>query len=189
MDNGEGDSASRGGIIGIYFAVMRGIGAILLGAILVIMVAQVVARYVFNDSLIWAEELCRYLLIWITFLFIGLAYERGELVTIDAFTMQLPPKGRFALRLFIAVPCLAFLWLMTTNSISFFGRFTMQTIPAADFIWQALGLGDAAHVSILWVYYSVTIGCVLLILHILASLVVEGRMLFFERSRPARGPG
>ena len=34
---------------------------------------QVVARYLFNSSLIWAEELCRYLLLWQTFQNIGMS--------------------------------------------------------------------------------------------------------------------
>src|SRR6187200_260421 len=43
-------------------------------AIVVIMIVQVFARYVLNASLIWAEELCRYVLIWQSFLLIGIAY-------------------------------------------------------------------------------------------------------------------
>ena len=165
------------GVIGWYTVIMKGIGATMMGAILVIMVVQVIARYVFNASLIWAEELCRYILIWISFLFIGIAYQRGELVTVDAVTMRLAPKAQYGLKVAVTIPVLIFLWLMVTNSHAFFGRFAVQTIPAMDFIWQALGIGESANISILWVYYSVTIGSALLIVHIAVSLVAEGRAL------------
>ncbi|MEC8794791.1 MAG: TRAP transporter small permease subunit, partial [Pseudomonadota bacterium] len=51
-----------------YLMTVRVLAGICMALIVVIMIAQVFARYVLGDSLIWAEELCRYLLIWQTFL-------------------------------------------------------------------------------------------------------------------------
>jgi TRAP-type C4-dicarboxylate transport system permease small subunit len=184
MHDGDQTDGPPTGFVGWYIAIMKGIGATMMGAILVIMVVQVIARYVFNASLIWAEELCRYILIWITFLFIGLAYHRGELVTVDAITMRLTPRAQYLLKAVVTIPVLIFLWLMVTNSHAFFGRFAVQTIPAMDFIWQALGIGESANISILWVYYSVTIGSALLIAHIVVALLVDGRDLLLPRGGP-----
>ncbi|MDH3235858.1 MAG: TRAP transporter small permease subunit, partial [Alphaproteobacteria bacterium] len=83
--------ASRRGALGWYNRILDTIAAALMGTIVVVMVVQVFARYVLNDSLIWAEELCRYLLIWITFLFIGIAFERGEFIAIDVLPNALTP--------------------------------------------------------------------------------------------------
>jgi TRAP-type C4-dicarboxylate transport system permease small subunit len=184
MDDGDQTDGPLTGFVDWYIAIMKGIGATMMGAILAIMVVQVIARYVFNASLIWAEELCRYILIWMTFLFIGLAYHRGDLVTVDAITMRLTPRAQYLLKAVVTIPVLIFLWLMVTNSHAFFGRFAVQTIPAMDFIWQALGIGESANISILWVYYSVTIGSVLLIAHIVVAILVEGRNLFLPRTGP-----
>ena len=64
-------------------------------AIVVIMVVQVFARYVLNASLIWAEELCRYILIWQSFLLIGIAYHQGELVALELLSGKVTPAVRF----------------------------------------------------------------------------------------------
>ncbi|MBL8589083.1 MAG: hypothetical protein JNK46_11190, partial [Methylobacteriaceae bacterium] len=45
------------GLVGLYDRVMRFLAGSSMGLIAVIMLVQVTARYVFNASLIWAEEL------------------------------------------------------------------------------------------------------------------------------------
>lgn len=182
MHQGDTEPAPSG-FSGWYTRIMKGLGAVMMAAILIIMMVQVVARYGFNSSLIWAEEMCRYILIWITFLFIGLAFQRGELVTVDILTIRLSPRQQFFLRAIVSIPMLVFVWLMIANSYDFFGRLSAQTIPGFDFIWQSItgDEGARAGVSILWVYYSVTVGCTLLFIHIVVSLIIEGRDLWRAR--------
>ena len=139
-------------------------------AIVLIMLAQVLARYVFNASLIWAEELCRYLLIWQTFLFIGMAYQRGELVAVDVVPDMLGPRSRLALKALMAIPIIIFLYLTAVNGYDYATRFGHQIVPAVDFIWMSL-TGHGIGLSIFWVYVSVAVGSVLLAAHILAALV------------------
>lgn len=55
----------------------------LLGAILVIVVIQIVLRYGFGTSLTWSEEVVRYLLIWLTFVGAAVAVREGSLVGLD----------------------------------------------------------------------------------------------------------
>jgi TRAP-type C4-dicarboxylate transport system permease small subunit len=124
--------ASRRGFLGWYNRILNNVAAPLMGAIVVIMTVQVFARYVLNDSLIWAEELCRYLLIWVTFLFIGIGFQRGEFITIDVVPNLLTPRRRFFLRLIVTLPVLVFLWLMVTNGYAHATRFSAQTIPAVS---------------------------------------------------------
>ncbi|MBS9722167.1 TRAP transporter small permease [Tianweitania sp. BSSL-BM11] len=140
--------------------------------VVAIMTAQVAARYIFNSSLIWAEELCRYILIWQTFLFIGMAYTRGELIAVDIIPDMLTPKMRFVLKALTTVPIIIFLWLMMTNGYDYSTRFGRQIVPAVDFISTSL-IGRGVGLSIFWVYVSVAVGSFLLMLHILASLVAD----------------
>jgi TRAP-type C4-dicarboxylate transport system permease small subunit len=98
-------------------------------------------------------------------------------------TIRLSARAQFILKAIVSIPVLVFLVLMVINSYDFFGRFHMQTIPAVDFIWESI-TGHAAGVSILWVYHSVTIGCSLLIVHIVLSLIAEARGLLRLRDEP-----
>jgi TRAP-type C4-dicarboxylate transport system permease small subunit len=179
--------ASRRGVIGWYNRILDSLAALLMGAIVVIMVVQVFARYVLNDSLIWAEELCRYLLIWITFLFIGIAYQRGEFIAVDVVPNMLTPRWRFVLKLVVTVPVIVFLWLMVTNGYTHATRFSAQVIPAIDFLWSSL-TGERVKVPIVWVYISVPIGSALLILHIAISLFIDARNAFAKPGERASAP-
>ncbi|WP_425095124.1 TRAP transporter small permease [Thalassovita sp. S70] len=146
-----------------------------------IMIAQVFARYVLGDSLIWAEELCRYLLIWQTFLVLGMAYTRGEFVALDFVPAQLPPRGKWLLSAVMAVPILLFLGLMAWHGYDFASNFDRQTIPALDFIWETL-TGAPLGLSIRWVYVSVTVGLSLMALHVLADLITRFRPEFLKNT-------
>jgi len=153
--------------------------------IVVVVLAQVLARYVFNTSLIWAEELCRYLLIWQTFLLAGYAFQRGEMVAVDIIPNLLSPKANFVLKLILAVPILWFLWVLTTSGYAYSQRFSNQIIPAFDFIWNSI-TGKRAAVPISLVYISVAIGCALLAMHIIGALVADFLALRSHKEQPAQ---
>lgn len=164
-----------------YVCTIRLLAGICMGLIVIIMITQVFFRYVLGGSLIWAEELCRYLLIWQTFLVLGLAYTRGEFVTLDFVPSALPPRGRWILRALMALPIIAFLLVMAWYGYDFASRFGRQTIPALDFIWTSL-TGEALGLSIKWVYFSVTVGLALMSLHVIAELIVTCRRQFIENA-------
>ncbi|MEI4487485.1 TRAP transporter small permease subunit [Frigidibacter sp. MR17.14] len=155
-----------------YCAVVRSLVGTAMLALVAIMMAQVLARYVFGGSLIWAEELCRYILIWITFLSLGLAWDRGEFVALDLLTGGLAQAVQLAIRTVLAVPILWFLWLIGSSGLTYALRFKAQTIPAIDFIWTNL-TGGPAGIPITYVYISVTVGCALLAAHVVAGLIVD----------------
>src|SRR5262245_66648898 len=103
--------------IAAYLRVMRFLAGTSMLAIVVIMIVQVIARYVFNASLIWAEELCRYILVWQSFLLIGIAYHQGELIVLDVLSTRLAPATRFLIRLIVTLPVCYFLFLMVQHGI------------------------------------------------------------------------
>ena len=178
-------------IIRAYVRTLRVLAGLCMALIVGIMIAQVFARYVIGDSLIWAEELCRYLLIWQTFLVLGLAYSRGEFVSLDFLPAQLPPRGKWLLSAVMAVPILFFLGLMAWHGYDFASRFDRQTIPALDFIWESL-TGAPLGLSIRLVYVSVTVGLSLMALHVVADLVARFRPEFLNntlRDGPAPSEG
>jgi TRAP-type C4-dicarboxylate transport system permease small subunit len=170
-----------------YRNAMRFVAGTSMLAIVVIMIVQVFARYVLNASLIWAEELCRYILVWQSFLLIGVAYHQGELIVLDVLSTRVSPTVRFLIRLLVAIPVCYFLYLMVRHGLVNAGRFKAQTIPAIDFIWTSL-VGRPAHVPIFWVYVSVPVGCAILLIHILAGLVGDLYALLMTKIPRAINP-
>jgi TRAP-type C4-dicarboxylate transport system permease small subunit len=124
-------------------------------------------------------------LIWIAFLFIGVAFHRGEFIAVDLVGQALPRAWRFALKAAVTIPALVFLWLVVVNGYSYAARFAMQTLPAFDFIWMSLTAGRTLNVSIFWVYISVSVGCGLLMIHMIVALAIEARALLTGSDTPA----
>lgn len=66
------------------------IGAIMLGAVTVLIAVGVFCRYVMNSSLAWSDELARYCFIWTVFVGMGLAVKNNGNMKIDILEMALP---------------------------------------------------------------------------------------------------
>lgn len=64
--------------------------ALLLIGISSIMVIQVIARYVFNNSLTWSDELARFLLVWSCFLSTSFCIKKGISISIDQLQNACP---------------------------------------------------------------------------------------------------
>lgn len=153
-----------------YVQVMQASAAFAVGLIVVILTAQVFYRYFLSGSLIWAEELSRCLLVWTCFLFAGIAYQRGEMASVDFFTRALSPR----LRMLVMVPALAgallFLGLLIHYSIGYAGQNRMQILPGISVPWRKI-TGSTSGFSIYWVYIAIPIGLSLLFLHMLGTLI------------------
>lgn len=172
-------------LFGVYERVIQVLAGGSMAVIVTIMVVQVIARYIFNASLIWAEELCRYILVWQTFLFIGYAYHRGELIALDLFSARVSPRTYMAIRFVTAIPIAVFLYLIISAGIGHALRFSAQMIPAIDFIWMSL-TGDELHVPVFWVYVAVPLGCAILLVHFLARLAYDAWRV--ANGLPIQGP-
>lgn len=60
--------------------------------VVVIMTTQVILRYVFNESLSWAEELVRYVVVWMSFLGAGMGIARGAHIVMGLAVGVLPVR-------------------------------------------------------------------------------------------------
>lgn len=167
-----------------YVAVLKFLAGFSMLVVVAIMIAQVVARYLLGGSIIWAEELCRYILIWQTFLLIGLAYHQGELVALDILSHRMSRRALILLRLVVSLPVWFFLWLMVDHGWANASRFKGQNIPAIDFIWQSL-TGQPANLSVFWVYVAVPVGCGLLLAHLIGRYAYDLWALLTGRADPA----
>jgi TRAP-type transport system small permease protein len=66
-----------------YEAVEQGILAALLFSVFVLLLLQILARFLGTAALVWSEEASRYLYIWLVFLGAGVAVRRGAHIKAD----------------------------------------------------------------------------------------------------------
>jgi TRAP-type C4-dicarboxylate transport system permease small subunit len=92
-----------------FVALNRWLVILLMGSMATLVFVNVIARYVFNDSIIWVEELTQYQMIWITYLGAGLALREGRHVAVDLFAEWLPQGLRRYVRVLVGLLMLAFL--------------------------------------------------------------------------------
>lgn len=76
-------------------------GCVCLGGMAAVTTYNVIARYVFNGTKGWAEEMAVMLLIWSTFMGAAACYKRNQHATMDFLIARLPKKAQYWLRLFI----------------------------------------------------------------------------------------
>lgn len=148
----------------------------LLGALMAILFAvmcvQVFFRYGLNNSLIWAEEVCRYLLIWVSFLACGVAYQRGEIAAMRVLVEAAPARVAAILAGLADTAVLVLLGFLIVYGWRYAVFSGGQTMPAADFIWTDIFHGKgSANLSLFWVYVSIPVGAALLAAHVAVHLV------------------
>jgi TRAP-type C4-dicarboxylate transport system permease small subunit len=154
-----------------YTLTIASLAAATVAASIIIMSLQVFYRYFLSSSLIWAEEVCRYLMVWMSFFFAGAAFQRGEMVGFEFLARRLPRRVKAFMLAPAYLVCVGFLGVLAYYGWLFAEQNSVQAIPAADFIWQSLAGRDSG-ISIFWVYVSVPAGCVLLAAHMLARAVL-----------------
>lgn len=64
---------------------------VLVSGIVITTMLQIVARFILMVSIPWTDELARYLMIWASFVGLGVAYRKKELICVAFFREKLPP--------------------------------------------------------------------------------------------------
>ena len=105
-------SATALGLInGALLALGRWIGAVCLGLMVVVILAQVFFRYALNNALPWPEEASRFLMMWSTGLMAPTAFRRGGFVAIDMIIRLLPRMVATGLSVFLMAVTILVLWI------------------------------------------------------------------------------
>lgn len=86
--------------------------ALLIGAMTVLVGAQIAGRFLFGYSLFWSDELARFLLIWIAFLGMSVGVRRGAHPSVDSVVRCLPSAWNPAASLAATACCLLFFLVM-----------------------------------------------------------------------------
>jgi TRAP-type C4-dicarboxylate transport system permease small subunit len=77
--------------------------------LILLVLVQVISRYVFNNSIIWSEELARYHFIVLTFIGSNMVARKGSLIKIEFFISYLPLKVKDWLSFVVNIIELGFL--------------------------------------------------------------------------------
>lgn len=137
----------------VLLSLNRWLVILILAAMALMVFANVVLRFLTDASIFWAEEVSRYLMIWLTFLGAGLVLRYGGHIGIDTL-QDATPKYAPAIRAFIFVFLLCFfgfmVWIGTRYAMLTWGQIT-----------------PVMQISVGIVYLAMPVGFALLILHLL----------------------
>ncbi|MET0313700.1 MAG: TRAP transporter small permease [Hansschlegelia sp.] len=140
-----------------------------LGVMAVIVFVSVALRYLTNDAILWAEELSRYLMVWLTFLGVGPVLRLGGHVAVDNLHVIAPQSAARLLRIVVVALVAGFAAYMTYAGLGYVARSWRQTTPVL-------------HIPFAYVAMAVPVGFGLSIWHLLAILVPYVRDGAFETS-------
>lgn len=165
MSDGDvGKSRREGTFERVMVAVNRWIVIAMMAVMATLVFMNVVSRYIFNHSIIWAEEVSQYLMIWVAFLGAGLALRQGRHVAIEILQDRLPSTARRMTRHLVALLLIVFMGVLIVLGFQF-ARFAWdQETPVLNI---PLGIP----------YMAVPIGALLLLIHLffLYRAYIDGR--------------
>ncbi|WP_404454813.1 TRAP transporter small permease [Oceanobacillus kapialis] len=134
----------------------------------VLVVLQVVTRFIIDYPLSWSEEISRYLMIYIVFLGSALAMRNKEHIAIDFLMEVVSAKKKKVLNTVI-------LWisLIFAAILLYFGAALTLTV-----VGQAT---PTLQFSMSWAYAAIPLGALLLLLNTIAVLMEDSKSKTIER--------
>jgi len=123
----------------------------LVAAIAVIVIASVIMRYIFNNSISWSEDAAKFLMVWLAFLGAPLGFRHGAHVAIELLP-PLPAVVRRIIRVLVHATVLALMVLLARYSWAFAWNGRSQV---------ALTVGD---ISMFWIFVCMPIGTAMMAL-------------------------
>jgi TRAP-type C4-dicarboxylate transport system permease small subunit len=119
----------------------------LLIVIAVVMMLQVIMRYVFNASLSWAEEASRYAFVWSALVSIGYSIKENSILKVDTLVESLPAGLKHIL-----------LTLINLSVTLFFGYLFVNSIPAVQRVVMTGQTSPALKIPLSWIYFAAIAG-------------------------------
>jgi TRAP-type transport system small permease protein len=142
-------------------ALERGIfygSALLILALTGVILYAVVARYFFNKSPIWSEEVPRVIFLWVSYLAVAVAVRRGQSLRITFLLDRMPAPVRLACELSMHLSILLML-----------GFLVWHNVPVIQLLSQSKMLATQWPDSVR--YWPLSVGCVLIALYELRFII------------------
>jgi len=159
-----GKPSREGSVERIMVTVNRWIVIVMMAVMTILVFVNVICRYILNFSIIWAEEVSQYLMVWVAFLAAGLALRQGRHVAIEMLQDRLPSRARKMTRHFVALLIILFMGTLIVLGFQF-----------AHFAWDQET--PVLNISLGIPYMAVPIGALLLVIHLffLYRAYIDGR--------------
>lgn len=125
----------------------------------VVMIIEVIGRYLFAHSFSWSEELVRYSFAWFTMLGASYAVREKANICVDGLLKKLPGKVAVAIELLGELLCIGFLLFLTVCAVKY-----------VMFIYNGGSLASATRIPMAYVYASVPVGFLLISLRMIADV-------------------
>jgi TRAP-type C4-dicarboxylate transport system permease small subunit len=144
-----------------------GMGVACLFVLLVIIIANVVGRYVFYKPIAWSDELSNYLFIWMCFPAAAYVMSLDGHVRVTALVSRMPEKANKIIHLIM--------------NIIMFITFFVYIVPSAS-ILSRLNPSNAMRIPLGYIYFIIPFFSVLMCVHIINNVIQE---LCAFKSKPA----
>ena len=115
--------------------------AVFLGLMTLITFANVIARYLFNDNILWALEATVFLFAWMVLLGASYCVKKSLHLGVDILINALPPGAKKAVGLIAVAACLVFCLVLLKGSWDYWYPFAtkrafleVNDIPMPDFL-------------------------------------------------------
>lgn len=140
--------------------ILRALCCFLFVVIVVVIFAQVVARYCFNSAFHWAEELSMYSTIWMVFMGSVIVTDERAHTRITFFVELLPKKAQKYINALASVLCIVFLIFMM-----YYSKDTMAVGMKAYSSGMRIPMG--------LIYISFPLGGILMCLYFAANIIKD----------------
>jgi C4-dicarboxylate transporter DctQ subunit len=100
--------------------------ALLLAAMTLITFANVIARYLFNDNILWALEVTVFLFAWLVLLGASYGVKKHVHIGVDVLLVSVSPGVRKAMAIVAVLACLAFSLLLLKGSWDYWHAFATK---------------------------------------------------------------
>jgi TRAP-type C4-dicarboxylate transport system permease small subunit len=148
-----------GKLIRVIDAAVFHLAAFALGALTIICLAQVIARYAFHASFVWAEEVSIVILLWVTWFAACFAVKNRAHLRVTFLEDRLKPGKRLLLQM--GLNCIAVIFL---GIVAFSGRLVVLSM-------RNITLMSLPSIPINVMYASVLIGSLLMTFYLLRAIL------------------
>jgi TRAP-type C4-dicarboxylate transport system permease small subunit len=129
--------APMGVVIAFVLKIGRAIGIVAIALMVIAILVQVIARYVFNNALPWPDEAARFCMLWMTGLMAPTAFRRGGFVALDMISGFMSPRVAAVLSLVLLLISLLILFMAVqigwSEVTGFGGRFATASLYLPTF--------------------------------------------------------